>query len=68
VKVRAREDGHEASRNGLRDTIKARLTADRREQALKEFLDALWARSDVKIDDAALKQVAPDAGARASSK
>jgi peptidyl-prolyl cis-trans isomerase C len=68
VKVVAREAGHEASWDELRDPIKARLTADRREQALKEFMDALWARSDVKIDDAALKQVAPDAGTRVSSK
>src|SRR6266545_1088597 len=68
VKVIAREAGHEASWDELRDPIKARLTADRREQALKEFMDALWARWDVKIDDAVLKQVAPDAGARTSSK
>jgi hypothetical protein len=60
VKVIAREAAHEASYDELRDPIKARLTAERREKAFKEFMDALWARSDVKIDDAALSALVAD--------
>jgi parvulin-like peptidyl-prolyl isomerase len=62
VKVIARETGREASYDELRDPIRARLTAERREKAFKEFMDALWARSDVTIDDAALKQFVADGG------
>ena len=58
VKVIAREVGREASYDELREGIRARLTAERREKAFKEFMDALWAKSDVKIDEAALKQLA----------
>jgi parvulin-like peptidyl-prolyl isomerase len=60
VKVIARETGREASYDELREAIRARLTAERREKAFKEFMDALWARSDVKIDEAALRQLAAD--------
>ncbi len=60
VKVIAREAGREASYDELRDAIKTRLTAERREKAFKEFMDGLWKRSDVKIDEAALKQLATD--------
>ncbi len=60
VKVIAREAGREASYDELRDAIKARLTAERREKAFKEFMDALWSKANVKIDEAALKQLAAD--------
>lgn len=60
VKVIAREAGREASYDELRDAIKARLAAERREKAFKEFMDGLWAKANVKIDEAALKQLAAD--------
>ncbi len=67
VKVIAREAGREASYDELRDAIKARLTAERREKAFKEFMDAVWTKGNVEIDESALKQVAADA-AKAGAK
>jgi hypothetical protein len=61
VKVIAREAGREASWDELRDPIKARLTAERREKASKAFMDAVWTKGNVVIDEAALKQVAVEA-------
>ncbi|WP_242393560.1 peptidylprolyl isomerase [Anaeromyxobacter oryzisoli] len=57
LKVLAHEEGQEARFEDLREGIRARLTAERHEKALKEFLDARWARADVKIDDEALAQI-----------
>jgi hypothetical protein len=58
VKLIAREEGSEASYEALRESIKARLTAERREKAFKEFMETRWARANVKIDEAALGRVA----------
>lgn len=57
LKVLAREEGREASYDELREAIKARLTAERREKAFKEFTDRLWSDANVKIDEKALEQV-----------
>lgn len=57
VKVLAREDAREARYEELRDSIKARLTAERHEKAFKEFADRLWADANVKVDEKALEQV-----------
>ncbi len=57
VKVLAREEGREASYEEMREGIKARLAADRRDRAFKEFMDALWAKADVHIDEQALARV-----------
>ncbi|WP_242393407.1 peptidylprolyl isomerase [Anaeromyxobacter oryzisoli] len=65
VKVLAREEGREARYDELRDAIKARITADRREKAFKEFMDRLWASGDVKIDEAALERIGREQGAQA---
>lgn len=58
VKVLSREEGREASFDELRDAIRARLTAERREKAFKAFMDALWAKADVEVDEAALSKLA----------
>lgn len=58
VKVLAREQGRDASYEELRDAIKARIAADRREKAFQAYMDGVWASGDVKIDDAALEKVA----------
>jgi hypothetical protein len=58
VKVLAREEGREASFDELREAIKARLSAERRERAYDEFTKARWARGGVEIDDQALAKLA----------
>lgn len=60
VKVLAREEGRGASYEELRETIRARLTTDRRDKAFKEFVDAIWSRADVKIDEKALEMLATE--------
>lgn len=57
VKLLAREEGREASFEELGEGIKARLAADRRDKAFKEFMDAVWAKADPKIDEQALAKV-----------
>jgi hypothetical protein len=59
VKVIAHEQGREATFDELRDAIKTRLTQDRHEKALKEFLDAIWADANVKFDEQALDRLVP---------
>jgi hypothetical protein len=38
----------------LTDQIRTRLTAERREKAFKAYLDGVWARGNVKLDEQAL--------------
>jgi parvulin-like peptidyl-prolyl isomerase len=61
VKVLAREEGREASFDELREGIRARLTAERHERALKAFLDARWAQAKVEIDEKALEAASKEA-------
>lgn len=58
VKLLAREEGREASYEEVREAIRARLTSDRRDKALKEFLDAQWQGARVEIDEKALETAA----------
>jgi parvulin-like peptidyl-prolyl isomerase len=60
VKVLAVEEAQEASYDELRDSIKARLTADRREKAFEEFMAAIWKDADVRIDEKALEKLASE--------
>lgn len=60
VKVLAVEESREASYDGLRDSIRARLTADRREKAFEEFIAAIWKDADVTIDEKALEKLASE--------
>lgn len=60
VKVLGHEAGHDASYAELRDAIKSRLTAERHEKALKEFMDSVWASASVKIDEKVLGQLVVD--------
>jgi peptidyl-prolyl cis-trans isomerase C len=57
VKVLGHEAGHDASYAELRDAIKTRLTTERHEKALKEFMDQVWASASVKIDEQALERL-----------
>jgi parvulin-like peptidyl-prolyl isomerase len=68
VKVLAREQGREASYDELRESIKARLTTERHEKAFKEFIDALWARANVKIDEKALAELDPTTTAEGTAR
>jgi hypothetical protein len=60
LKVLAVEDPHDAAYDELRDAIRARLTADRREKAFDEFAGAIWKGADVRIDEKALERLAPE--------
>jgi len=51
LKFLGREAAYEPRFEALRDSLRARLASERRAADRKRFLDDLWKRADVKIDD-----------------
>lgn len=63
VKLLAVDPPWEPKIEELRDSLRTQLTTERRSTGLEAFLGGIWKRADVKIDDAALKQLkAPPQG------
>ena len=58
VKLLGREAAYEPRFEALRDSLRARLSSERRAADRKRFLDDLWKRAEVKIDDEAVKGLA----------
>ncbi len=54
VKLLGREAAYEPRFEAVRDSLRARLASERRAADRKRFLDELWRRADVKIDDQAV--------------
>ncbi len=60
VKLLGREAAYEPRFEAVRDTLRARLASERRAAGRKRFLDELWQRAEVKIDDQAVRSLAVD--------
>lgn len=60
LKVLGREEAYEPRFDEVKEQIRQRLVGDARADALKKFLDDLWKRSDVSIDEKALQAVKLD--------
>jgi peptidyl-prolyl cis-trans isomerase C len=57
VKLLGRAPAYEPKFEDVRDSIQAKLTNERREAALKKFMDQLWSEAHVEIDSGALSQL-----------
>ena len=68
VKVIAHEQGREASWDELRDSIRARLTQERHDEAFKKFLAGLWDDAGVKIDEKSLERLVEESKRKKGSK
>lgn len=68
VKVVSREQGREASWDELRDSIRARLTQERHDEAFRKFLAGVWEDAGVKIDDEALARLVEESKGKKGSK
>ncbi len=55
VKLLGREAAYQPRFEAVRDSLRARLSSERRAADRKRFLDELWQRAEVKIDDQAVK-------------
>jgi peptidyl-prolyl cis-trans isomerase C len=55
VKLLGREEAYEPRFDEVKEQLRQRLVGDARADALKKFLDDLWKRSDVRIDEKALQ-------------
>ncbi len=57
--------GHEPTQNpkleDLRDTLRARLSSERRAEHRKAFLERIWKEANVRVDEAALERVVAEA-------
>lgn len=60
VKLLAREAAYEPRFEDVKDAIRRRLVEQARTAALQKHLDALWKRSDVRIDEKALQALKLD--------
>jgi peptidyl-prolyl cis-trans isomerase C len=60
VKLLGREPGYEPRFDEVKEQIRQRLVGDARATALKKYLDALWQRYDVSVDEKALQTVKLD--------
>ncbi len=63
VKLLGREAAYEPRFEAVRDRLRARLASERRAADRKRFLDELWQRAEVKIDDLAVRSLAVDQAA-----
>jgi peptidyl-prolyl cis-trans isomerase C len=54
VKLLGKAPAYQPKFEEVRETIRARLTTERREKDLKVFMDRLWNEANVRIDDEAL--------------
>jgi len=60
VKLLGREAAYQPRYEDVKESIRQRLAGDARAEALKKYLDDLWKRSDVRIDEKALQAVKLD--------
>lgn len=58
LKLVGREAAYEPRFETVRDTLRARLSSERRTVDRKRFLDELWKRAEVKIDEQAVRGLA----------
>jgi hypothetical protein len=64
VKLLSVEPPYDPKLEEVRDGIRTKLAAERREKGMEAFLSGIWKGADVRIDEEALKQLkAPQAGA-----
>jgi peptidyl-prolyl cis-trans isomerase C len=59
-KLVGREEPYEPRFDEVKDQLRQRLVGDARAEALKKYLDELWKRADVRIDEKALQAVKID--------
>jgi hypothetical protein len=64
VKILSREAGREADFAELRDTIRNRMTQERHDAALRQFLDAAWTGASVKLDEQVLDRLVAESRAK----
>lgn len=57
VKLVGREAAYEPRFEDVKESIRQRLVGDARAETVKKYLDDLWKRSDVRIDEKALQAV-----------
>lgn len=57
LKLLGREAPQEANFEQVRDTLRVRLASERRGERRKAFLDEVWKRAAVKVDDAKLERL-----------
>ncbi len=60
LKLLGREPAYEPQLDELRDTLRARLTTERRAERRKALLDQAWKDAGVRIDEGAIKKVLAD--------
>lgn len=60
VKLVGREAAYEPRFEDVKESIRQRLVAEARADALKKYLDDLWKKADVRIDEKALQAVKVD--------
>jgi parvulin-like peptidyl-prolyl isomerase len=60
VKLIGREGAYEPRFEDVKESIRQRLVAEARADALKKYLDDLWKKADVRIDEKALQAVKLD--------
>lgn len=66
VKLLGREAAYEPRFEDVKEPIRQRMAAEARTDALKKYLDDLWKRSDVRIDEKALRREARVRASRAA--
>jgi hypothetical protein len=64
LKLLGREPARSPTFDELRDTLRARLAAERLAERRKAFLEGVWSKANVRVDEAALRQAVE--GARAA--
>ncbi len=60
LKLLGREPAYKPQLDELRDTLRARLMAERRAERRKALLDRIWKEAGVRIDEGAVKKVLAD--------
>lgn len=60
VKLLGREEGYQPSFEEIKETIRARIAADRRTAALESFQKRLWDEAAVKLDEKAIEDLQVD--------
>lgn len=60
IRLLGREEPYEPRFDEVKEQLRQRMVGDARAEALKKYLDELWKRSDVRIDEKALQAVRLD--------
>jgi parvulin-like peptidyl-prolyl isomerase len=64
VKLLGREAAYEPRFETMRDALRARLSTERRNEDRKRFMEEIWKKAEVKIDEQALKNLQLTAAGR----